>query len=108
VFSYEGPDEVPVTKELLFHAVAVFKCSFLPALGSEVIESSYDRLVDMGETPWLVEVAETVQRRKMESRLKHLRITFDDGPSFDVMCSEYSIATQSPASADVRDAGSDL
>jgi hypothetical protein len=92
-FSYEGADEVPATTEMHFHAVAAFKCSFLPALASEAIESSYDRLVDMGETPWLLEVVATATRRKMPANLKHLRITFDDGPSFDVICKEHSMVS---------------
>ena len=93
-FAYEAENGTIISSELQFHGVAAFKCTFLPALEGNMINGSYDQLVDPGNTPYLLESIATARRRQMDDRLKHLRITFDDGPCFDVICKEHSIAVR--------------
>ena len=98
---YEGNSEfveVPVhgiiEQSLVFSEVAAYRCAFDVLCGTELITLAYDKLVDLGETRWL----ETLRAASKEVRfsatksLKHLAIFFDQGPCYEIVCAEVSIA----------------
>jgi len=88
-FRYEGTNTNWEKGELRFLGVATYKCTSMLALTVDMVESAYDKLVDMGSTPWLLEVATAVDARGGTAPLKHLRICFDDGPCYDVICTGF-------------------
>ena len=88
-FQFEGANGGWETCELLFHGVAAFKCTYLPALTAEMIQSAYDKLVAIESTSWLRD-ANSV-RRLEPTPLRHLRICFDDGPCYEFLCAEFEV-----------------
>lgn len=90
IFEYEGPDDGWLRMELKFIEVVALRCTYLPALTAELIQSSYDSLVDMGLSPWLAEVLG--DHSGQLSGLRHLRICFDDGPCYEFLCREYLVS----------------
>ena len=88
-FQYEDPDGGFATCELRFHDVAALKCTYLPALSADMIRSAYDKLVEIQNSPWLIE-ANSNRPDEPKSR-RHLRICFDDGPCYEFLCAEFEI-----------------
>lgn len=84
-YAYE--DDAGERKEtLVFEGVEAFRCRYLTALGAECLEA-YDAINDRGATPWLKEVKDAVDAHGADSSgLKHLMITFDDGPCYEFVC----------------------
>lgn len=77
--------------ELQFANVCAFKCTYLPALTSDLIASSYDRLVELGNTDWLLQAQNSANRApSLTAPSKHLRICFDDGPCYEFLCSAFA------------------
>jgi hypothetical protein len=84
--------------QLVFEQVEAYKCTYLFALTREM-NAAYDKLVDFGETSWLVEV----RNRMLEhgeglsspsgppDQLQHLMFTFDDGPCYEFLCQKFHI-----------------
>lgn len=97
--TFEGEDIEGMlhTIELMFSDVKAFKCSYLHALSAEMIQSSYDRLVELGDSDWLKEVRKEAAPHRSSESLRHLRICFDDGPCYEFICTEYQIRSQSKA-----------
>jgi hypothetical protein len=93
-FQFEAANGGWETCELLFRHVAAFKCTYLPALTAEMVQSAYDRLVEVGSSSWLSE-AHTARQREPIS-LRHLRICFDDGPCYEFLCGGFEIASGRP------------
>lgn len=89
--NYEGSI---CASELRFSDVKAFRCWYLHALTAEMIETSYDRLVDLGDTEWLREVKEEAATYAEGGNLRHLRICFDDGPCYEFACVDFRISTQ--------------
>jgi hypothetical protein len=56
-----------------------------------MIESSYDKLVDAGETPWLLEAQSAASSLGDSPSLTHLRICFDDGPCYEFLCEAFEV-----------------
>src|SRR5918998_1158433 len=54
LFSYEDDDIVQMS--LLFEHVEAFKCTYLSACTVEMVETAYDKVVDVGSTDWLTAV----------------------------------------------------
>ena len=79
--------------ELRFSNVTAFRCTYLPALSVEMIESSYDELIDVGKSEWLSEVARLLENKGIQTRIKHLRICFDDGPCYEFLCADFEVLT---------------
>ena len=77
------------TFDLRFREVAAFKCTYLPALTAEMIQSAYDKLVDMGESTWLAEARSVRTHANEGTPLRHLRICFDDGPCYEFLCTGF-------------------
>jgi hypothetical protein len=90
-FQFEDADGGWETCELLFRDVAAFKCTYLPALTAEMIQSAYDKLVEIESSVWLSD-AKSVRRLEPIS-LKHLRICFDDGPCYEFLCAGVEIVS---------------
>ncbi len=92
----EGEQEIRVC--LAFHGVAALKATFYHACTLEMIQWSYDKLVDVGRSGWLDEIArEIVSRDGVAPALKHLMIYFDDGPCFEFLCESHSVTTDARA-----------
>jgi hypothetical protein len=91
-FQYESLEGQMETCELRFVGVEAFKCTYLTSLTVEMIESAYDRLVDLGASQWLHEVKDVFKTQGASPALKHLRICFDDGPCYEFLCSGLELA----------------
>jgi hypothetical protein len=92
--SYEGDDDQPRNPAVVFEDVEAFKCTYYTAFDAFALEA-YDRLVDRGETAWLSEIRANLQRNGGNSHgLVHMMITFDDGPSFEVVCRSFRVEQQ--------------
>jgi hypothetical protein len=94
-FDLEGPKGEPTKKRLRFDGVEAYKCTYLTSLGVEMIEAAYDRLVDLGATPWLAELSKRYERyweirRVAPLELRHLMVCFDDGPCYELICTGFS------------------
>lgn len=88
-FKFEGANGDWESLELRFHEVVALKCTYLPALTVQMIQSAYDKLVDVGDSSWLAE-ARAVHRQANEGApLRHLRISFDDGPCYEFLCTGF-------------------
>jgi len=88
-FRYEGANAGWEKGELRFLEVAAYKCTYMGALTVEMVESAYDRLVDMGSTQWLLEAITAQAARGGSAPLRHLRICFDDGPCYEFICTGF-------------------
>lgn len=90
-FQYEGASGGWDSCELRFRDVAAFKCTYLPALPAEAIQSAYDKLVDVGSSEWLSEANLIRATAGKATPLRHLRICFDDGPCYEFLCADFEI-----------------
>lgn len=90
-FKYENSEGLPQSCELRFIDVAAFKCTFLMSLTVEMIKSSYDTLIEVEASQWLDDATAVAKRGGLQSELRHLRICFDDGPCYEVLCSSFEI-----------------
>lgn len=83
---YEGEDGEPGRSLLKFSGCVAFLCTFMHALSVDQLEA-YGRVVSLGESEWLAEIAARVSRSGQESAgLRHLMICFDDGPCYEFIC----------------------
>ena len=91
-FQFEGANGVGQTCDLVFRDVAAYKCTYLPALTAEMIQSAYDKLVEIGSSTWLSDASSV---RGLEPiLLRHLRICFDDGPCYEFLCAGFELASR--------------
>jgi len=75
---------------LIFDRVQAFKCTYLSAITP--LPGTYDTLVDLGDSEWLRLIRTRLEsHRKETSALRHLRIDFDDGPSYEFICETFRI-----------------
>jgi hypothetical protein len=74
---------------LLFTGVQSLKCTYFLAYSPELIKATYDQLVDFGKTSLLDQVISNLEGRTNTSKLKHLGISFDDGPLFEFIASGF-------------------
>ena len=85
-YSADGSDAA----NLLFDGVEAYKATIHEACTGEMIRAAYDRVVDLGATPWLAEVAVELSHHGAEhSGLQHLMIYFDDGPCYEFICRSF-------------------
>ena len=76
---------------LVFIGVAAFKCTYHRACTIEMLKT-YDKLSDLGQTPWLDGIREQLSSFGDEVKaLRHLMIYFDDGPCYEFICQSFSI-----------------
>lgn len=76
----ETPRQV---EALVFSGVEAYKCSYFLTYSVGLIEATYDTLVDLGRTLWLTEVTSTLNGHASTADLRHLAISFDDGPLYE-------------------------
>lgn len=93
-FEIEDESGTIVRRALTFESVNAHKVTYLSSLDPQLVKSAYGRLVDLGNTPWLVEISQRsaayCTRAKMAApALRHLAICFDDGPCFEIICAGY-------------------
>ena len=90
---YEDDSDQIVSMKLLFDGVEAFKCTYESACSPEMIENSYDRVVDVGSSEWLrsVQAQLTSYGSQSVTELKHLMIYFDDGPCYEFICRAFRI-----------------
>jgi hypothetical protein len=86
----EGQDN---SLALILMGVQAFQSTYLHAMTP--LNEAYDALVDLGETNWLAFIKKRIKSQKT-SELHHLRIDFDDGPSYEFICSSFRVETPSP------------
>ncbi len=85
LFDPDGRD----TYRLRFEGVESYKATFFEACTIEMGDA-YDRVVDLGATPWLNEVSSELSRQgAANSGLQHLMIYFDDGPCYEFICRSF-------------------
>jgi hypothetical protein len=98
-FTIEGDDGKELPISLHFGSVQVFKCTMLYSLGSidrGLRKDSYGKVISLGDSKWLTEVRESYDRycsigHIFEAELRHLMITFDDGPCYEFICSTFYV-----------------
>lgn len=89
---YEGEDDNVVRLRLLFEGVEAFTCTYHAACTPEMIETAYDKVVDLGETNWSGAIRERLAGQGQEAAwLKHLMIYFDDGPCYEFICLSFRV-----------------
>src|SRR2546426_2236659 len=95
LFEPDGSDGSRVT----FEGVESYRATFDTACTVEMIRAAYDRIVDLGATSWLDEVAVRLSQRSADkSGLQHLMIYFDDGPCYEFVCRSFSAGPIAAAS----------
>ncbi len=94
-YSYEGKEDFLVIFEtLIFDGVESFKCTYYRACSLEMIEA-YDKVVDVGNSVWLAEIKQNLLRAEANAtKLKHLRIYFDDGPCYEFICRSFEVVNE--------------
>jgi hypothetical protein len=92
-FQFEDADDKIRTGELSFANVIHYRVTFLPALRVEMIEQSYDKLIELKRSTDLSEVTRFV-RDQPAGMYHHFRICFDDGPCFDFICASFAFGVQ--------------
>jgi hypothetical protein len=89
LFRYEVEQDI-IEGKLIFQGIEAYKCSYLTACSEYMIRSSYDKLVDCGNSEWLRAVNEVSKSISIRSKeLRHFMITFDDGPCFEFICEHF-------------------
>ncbi|QJP71553.1 hypothetical protein [Burkholderia glumae] len=89
--SIEGDDGGPVALTLRFGGAEVYKCTFMTSCTAEMFNLAYGRLVSL-DSNWLGEVRKTGKKnQEVVEALRHLMITFDDGPCYELICRSWSV-----------------
>jgi uncharacterized protein (DUF433 family) len=94
-----GSAQDPVTCALEFRGVISQCTTFLFGLSEGMLDSDYGRLVDMGSSDWLAKATATPRRELQGKSIRHLRISFDDGPCYEFLCESHSIGFEGQAEA---------
>jgi hypothetical protein len=93
-FAFDGvahDDGREKTLALVFDGTEALKVTHYNAR-PEWMLVAYDRLVDLGETTWLLETRDELQRRGTSAHdVRHLMINFDDGPCFEILCRDHAV-----------------
>src|SRR5713226_8149777 len=74
---------------LVFTGIEAYKCTYFLAYPVELLSATYDTLVDLGQTSFLSEICEKLKERTNVRELKHLAISFDDGPLFEFIARRF-------------------
>jgi hypothetical protein len=88
---YVESDDGDKKAGILFDGVEAYKCTHMTARSVEMINTAYDKLVRLDDSPWLAEVkanssAYYTKRQGAPKELQHLMICFDDGPCYEFIC----------------------
>jgi hypothetical protein len=79
--------------ELVFSEVVHYRTTYMPALRADVIREAYDRVVDVGTSPELLEVVAAMEANRRTTEVRHYRVCFDDGPCFDFIAAAFEPLT---------------
>lgn len=75
--------------ELVFKDVVHYRTTYMAALRADFIREAYDRVVDVGTSPELLDVTAAMQANGRIAKIKHYRVCFDDGPCFDFIAAGF-------------------
>lgn len=93
-FEYEDDDDNVVSMWLHFEGVETFKCTYHNACTVEMVETAYDKVVDVGSSSWLADIEKQLALSgQSTSELRHLMICFDDGPCYEFICKAFTVDT---------------
>jgi hypothetical protein len=91
-FSVESEDGNPTVLAIRFEGLETYKCTFMTSCTYEMFDLAYGRLISI-ESKWLEEIRRTRRRSpEIEEALKHLMITFDDGPCYEFICRSWNVS----------------
>jgi hypothetical protein len=88
-FEFEDANEEMHSGELVFSEVVHYRTTYMAALRADAIREAYDRVVDVGASPELHEVAAAMQANRRSAEVRHYRVCFDDGPCFDFIAASF-------------------
>lgn len=93
-FAVEGHDDSALKKTITFESVQAYRVTYMSSLDVNLINTAYGKLVDLGDSPWLIEInqrsaAYFAKIKKAPPTLSHLAICFDDGPCFEIICAGF-------------------
>jgi hypothetical protein len=92
LLSYESEEDghdVPVV--LVFEGTEAFRCTYYNAM-SQAALGAYDNLKDVGPSHWLSEIEANLAFHRAEHEdLRHMMITFDDGPCYEFICRRFRV-----------------
>ncbi len=92
LLKFESEDEC-AKFSVNFNNVKSFKCTYLDAVDVEMIKTSYDKLITLS-SDWLSSVNNISQRVSNQPlELYHYRLFLDEGPCYEVICSEVEICS---------------
>lgn len=91
-FDYEIGDEIRQCA-LTFSNVVSFRCTYHPALTIEMIKTSYDTLIELKNSEWLLLVRKEMKNCGFHFEVRHFRICFDDGPCYEFLSEHIEILT---------------
>ena len=91
-FDYEEDDVEGTIRhcELKFQSVVHFRTTYLPALTLEMVSTSYNDVVELQSSDILSDVVVSMSEDVKPRNYKHYRITFDDGPCYDLIASDFT------------------
>lgn len=95
-FHFEGEDDGDKRMGIVFDDVEAYKCTHMTARSLDMINTAYDRLVEIQSSAWLAEVRTNsapyyANRQAAPKPLRHLMICFDDAPCYEFICSGFTI-----------------
>jgi hypothetical protein len=95
-FQFEG-EHGEKRQALIFEAVEAYRATYLSSMDTNLINVAYGRLVDLGESTWLLEVRQRsaayyTKLKQPPPHLRHMAICFDDGPAFEIIGSGYTVS----------------
>ncbi len=89
--AWEGEDDI-VRRTLRFTGVEAYKCTYLTSCDVEVIESAYDKLIEVVKSEWAATVQPIIDRvSSVPRQVTHYRIFFDDGPAYDLLAESMDV-----------------
>lgn len=78
--------------EFAFEGVEAYMVTYYNACPGELSSEAYDRVLDLGVTPWLSEIASRLSTYGTDVKtLRHLMIYFDDGPCYEFLCRGFKV-----------------
>jgi hypothetical protein len=92
VLKYEQEtDGTDILVSLVFDGTEAFRCTYYNAIGQSA-SSAYNRLSDVGASPWLSEVKSNLAFHQADLEgLTHMMIMFDDGPCYEFICRTFRV-----------------
>ncbi len=83
---------------ITFPRVMAYKVTYHTACTFFMINTAYDKLVDLGRSDWLEAIEKNVegQGEKAEG-LRHFMVYFDDGPCYEFIGTSFSVDSNFPA-----------